>query len=76
MSLAEKGVRVDMDYECRSMKSQFRRADRSGASAVVVFGEAEWDRGKVGYRDMAAGKQEELSVDEAKRRLETMTRGG
>jgi histidyl-tRNA synthetase len=76
MSLAEKGVRVDMDYECRSMKSQFRRADRSGASVVVVFGEAEWERGKVGYRDMAAGKQEELSMEDAKMRLENLSTGG
>ncbi len=76
MELAEKGVRADIDYECRSMKSQFRRADRSGASVVVVFGEAEWERGMVGYRDMAKGQQEELAVDDAKRRLESLSTGG
>ena len=75
MALAEKGVRAEMDYESRSMKSQFRRADRSGASVVVVFGEAEWERGAVGYRDMAAGQQEELAVVEAKRRLESISKG-
>jgi histidyl-tRNA synthetase len=76
MRLAEKGIRADLDYECRSMKSQFRRADRSGASVVVVFGEAEWAQGKVGYRDMAKGQQEELSTDDAKRRLENLSIGG
>lgn len=76
MRLAEIGVRAEMDYESRSMKSQFRRADRSGASVVVVFGDAEWERGTVGYRDMGAGQQEELPVDEARRRLERLSKGG
>ena len=69
MELVGKGIRAEMDYEGRSVKSQFRRADRSGAKAVVVFGEAEEARGAVGFRDMAAGSQEEISRDEAMRRL-------
>jgi histidyl-tRNA synthetase len=69
MELVSQGVRADMDYEGRSLKSQFRRADRSGARAVVVFGEAEASRGAVGYRDMEKATQEELSADEARRRL-------
>jgi histidyl-tRNA synthetase len=74
MELIGKGVRVEMDYEGRSVKAQFRRADRSGAKAVVVFGEAEEARGAVGFRDMAAGSQEEISGDEAMRRLIRMTK--
>ncbi len=74
MELIGKGVRADMDYEGRSVKAQFRRADRSGARAVVVFGESEDARGAVGYRDMAAGSQEEISRDEAMRRLIRLTK--
>jgi histidyl-tRNA synthetase len=69
LDLIGKGVRAEMDYEGRSVKAQFRRADRSGAKAVVVFGEAEDARGAVVFRDMAAGSQEEISRDEAMRRL-------
>ncbi|MBI5575006.1 MAG: histidine--tRNA ligase [Deltaproteobacteria bacterium] len=69
MDLISKGVRADMDYEGRSVKSQFRRADKSGAKAVVVFGEAEDSRGAVMFRDMAAARQEEVSRNEALRRL-------
>ncbi len=69
MDLIGKGVRAGMDYEGRSVKSQFRRADRSGAKSVVVFGEAEDSRGAVVIRDMAAGTQEEVRKDEAMRRL-------
>src|SRR5512143_2201040 len=69
MELVAAGVRADMDYEGRSLRSQFRRADRSGAKVVLVLGEEEWKRGAVGYRDMARGTQEEIPVEEAMRRL-------
>jgi len=67
--LTGKGIRTEMDYEGRSVKSQFRRADKAGARIVVVFGEAEAERGAVVFRDMAAGAQEEVSKEEAIRRL-------
>jgi histidyl-tRNA synthetase len=69
MELIGKGVRADMDYEGRSVKAQFRRADRSGAGIVVIFGDAEDSRGAVVFRDMASGKQEEIPRDEAILRL-------
>lgn len=74
MELIGRGVRAEMDYEGRSVKAQFRRADRSGASAVVVFGDSEDARGVVGFRDMAAGSQEEIPKDEAMRRLIRLTK--
>jgi len=72
MELVAAGVRADMDYDGRSLKSQFRRADRSGAKVVLVLGEEEGRRGAVGYRDMTKGIQEEIPAEEAMRRL----RGG
>jgi histidyl-tRNA synthetase len=72
MDLIGKGLRAEMDYDGRSVKAQFRRADRSGARFVVVFGDAEDGRGAVVFRDMAAGKQEEIPKDEAIRRLATL----
>ena len=69
MELIGMGIRTGMDYEGRSVKSQFRRADRAGARFVVVFGESEAERGNVVVRDMARGVQEELAKDEAFRRF-------
>ena len=69
LGLIASGVRAEADYDGRSLKSQFRRADRSGARVVVVLGEEEDRRGTVGYRDMARGTQEEIPKDEAMRRL-------
>jgi len=74
MELIGRGVRAEMDYEGRSVKAQFRRADRSGASAVVVFGDSEDVRGVVGFRDMTAGSQEEIPKDEAMRKLLRLTK--
>lgn len=76
MRLAGMGVKADLDYECRSVKSQFRRAGKAGARVVVVFGEEEEARGAVVFRDMAAGAQEELSREEAMRRLESLKQEG
>ena len=69
MALTGAGMRAGMDYEGRSLKSQFRRADRAGARVVLIFGEEEARRGAVVYRDMRKGTQEEVSKDEAMRRL-------
>ena len=69
MALTGAGMRAGMDYEGRSLKSQFRRADRAGARVVLIFGEEEARRGAVVYRDMWKGTQEEVSKDEAMRRL-------
>jgi histidyl-tRNA synthetase len=76
MELVAGGVRADMDYEGRSLKSQFRRADRSGAKVVIVLGEEEMRRGAVGYRDMRKGSQEEVSAEEAMRRLRDIEKEG
>jgi histidyl-tRNA synthetase len=67
--LIGKGIPTEMDYEWKSVKSQFRRADKSGARIVVVFGESEDERRAVVFRDMEAGVQEELPKEEAFRRL-------
>jgi len=76
MELVAAGVAADMDYEGRSVKSQFRRADRSGAAVVLVLGEEELRRGAVGYRDMRTAAQEEVSAEEAMRRLRAMKKEG
>ena len=76
MELVRSGIRADMDYEGRSLKSQFRRAGRSGAKVVLVLGEEESKRGAVGYRDMGKGIQEEIPAEDAVRRLRGMTKEG
>ena len=63
-ALRADGLRVDIDVRRRSVKAQFKAADRSGAAAALVVG-AEWDDGKVTARDLTAGTQEPVDIEEA-----------
>ncbi len=56
--------RVDMDYAGRSLKGQFRRADRLGVSKVLVFGAEELKRKRVVLRDMRKGEEEEIPLED------------
>jgi histidyl-tRNA synthetase len=50
-----------------SMKSQFKRADASGARYALIFGEDELSRGQVALKDLrdAQAPQRTLSLDTA-----------
>jgi histidyl-tRNA synthetase len=47
----------------RSLKSQLRRADKSGAPFVVILGDEELERGEVVLRDMRHQSQERVPRD-------------
>jgi histidyl-tRNA synthetase len=55
--LLQMGVRVEMDYEGKSLKSQMRRADKLGARYSVVIGENEVSSGMAVFKCMADGEQ-------------------
>jgi histidyl-tRNA synthetase len=63
--LLKSGVRVEMDYEGKSLKSQMRRADKLKARFSVVVGENEVSTGRATFKCMADGHQTEaaLTVD-------------
>lgn len=62
-SLRRAGFRVDMTDGPRSVKAQFREADRSTASRAVIVG-TEWDEGEVAVKDLATGAQETVPIKE------------
>ncbi len=57
------GVSADRGFDGRSMKSQFKSADRSGARLALVVGDNEVASATVTLRDLRAGDQE--TVDRA-----------
>ncbi|MDR9451304.1 MAG: histidine--tRNA ligase [Acidimicrobiia bacterium] len=57
------GLRTDLDLEGKSVKAQFRAADRRGASGVIVLGD-EWEEGKVVAKNLTTGNQETILVEE------------
>ncbi|MDD5286336.1 MAG: histidine--tRNA ligase [Desulfuromonadaceae bacterium] len=64
--LLKSGVRVEMDYEGKSLKSQMRRADKLKAVYSVVIGQNEVSSGRAAFKRMADGVVTDaaLSVDE------------
>jgi histidyl-tRNA synthetase len=59
-ALRDAGVAAELDHVGRSLKSQFKQADRLGARAVVIVGPDELEAGEVTLRDM--GTKEETRV--------------
>ena len=52
--LRDSGLRVELNCGSGSLKSQLKRADRSGARYVLILGEAELASGQVGVKNLRA----------------------
>ena len=67
------GIRCDRAFDGRSMKAQFKAADRSGARVALVMGEREVADGTVTVRDLSTGDQEAVGradlLDHVRKRL-------
>jgi histidyl-tRNA synthetase len=62
--LRQKGLSIEIEGEVRSLKSQMRRADKLNASAVLIVGDNELDRGVALLRDMASREQSEIRLND------------
>ncbi len=65
-ALRAEGVRADLDLGDRSVKAQFKAANRRDAATAAVVGE-EWDAGKVTVKDLATGSEEIVAIEEVGR---------
>jgi histidyl-tRNA synthetase len=63
--LRDMNITADRDYQGKSIKAQFKQADRLGAKFVAVLGETEVQTGTVTLKDLETGLQEALPIDEA-----------
>jgi len=61
-SALRNSVPVEMDLEPRSLKAQFRQADKLGVSHVLILGEQELACRKLQVKDLATGSQEEVEI--------------
>jgi histidyl-tRNA synthetase len=61
--LREAGQRVERAYGGKSMKSQMKSANKSGASVAVIIGDDELARGVASVRPMNGGEQSEIPLD-------------
>ena len=60
--LRAQGLRVEADYQGRSLKGQFKQADKLGARVMVIVGEDELAQGCAKVRDMASHEEELLPL--------------
>ena len=58
------GVKCDIDHAARSMKAQFKYANKMGAANVIVIAGDELAQGIVKLRDMETSTEKTLSRDE------------
>lgn len=68
--LRQAGLSADKDYLGRSLKAQMKYAGKFNAKYTVILGGEELQRGAAIVRDMAAGTQEELPLDQVAAGLE------
>jgi histidyl-tRNA synthetase len=61
-ALRSAGVAAEIDHQSRSLKSQFKLADRLRADYVIVVGPDELATGQVTLRDMATSNEERVAL--------------
>ena len=69
LELRRAGLRVEADYQGRSLKSQLKQANRAGARAVVMLGPDELAAGCATLRDMGTHEQESVPRDRLAERV-------
>jgi histidyl-tRNA synthetase len=67
--LRQAGIPADMDLTGRAMKSQFKLAEREGATVALIVGESELSGGTVMLKDMATQQQTPVARAEVIRHL-------
>jgi histidyl-tRNA synthetase len=62
--LRMKGIRVEMDYSGRSLKSQMKMANKLSSAFTLILGDREIDENKAFLRNMSASTQDEVALEE------------
>jgi histidyl-tRNA synthetase len=70
--LRDAGIAAELDHQGRSLKAQFRQADRLGARFVVVVGPDELAAGEVTVRDMGTKEENRVALEAAPAALVAM----
>ncbi len=64
-ALRDHGIKADCDLSGRSLKAQFKYADKIGAWYVALLGGEEYERGTVKIRDMKTKEEKEIPLEKA-----------
>jgi histidyl-tRNA synthetase len=58
----DNNVTVEGPFVNKSLKSQFKLADKLNASKTILFGKTEFDKGNIVVKDMKTQQQQEISL--------------
>ena len=58
------GISADMDHSARSLKAQFKFADKQGAEYVMTVGDNELEKGVFRLKNMSKSEEKELTEAE------------
>ena len=70
LAFRKAGLKADMDHAGRSLKAQFKYADKLGAAYVAILGEDEHTRGVVKLRNMSTKEEWETPLHSAAETLQ------
>ncbi|MEO7429435.1 MAG: histidine--tRNA ligase [Acidimicrobiales bacterium] len=74
MALRAAGLATDRAFDGRSMKSQMKAASKSGAVVAVIIGDDERAAGNATVRDLTAGEQSVVALDDLVAAVTTVVR--
>ncbi len=63
--LRQLGIKAECDHMDRSLRAQFKYANKLGAPLLMMVGGEEHERGVVKLRDMSDGREWEVPIDQA-----------
>jgi histidyl-tRNA synthetase len=69
--LRKNNLAVDLDFHARSLKAQFREANKKNARLVLMISEDKYNDGKVELKNMTTGEQSILNTIEVVDKLKT-----
>ena len=71
-ALRAEGVKADSDLCARSLKAQFKYADKLGARLIVMVGGDEFERGNVRVRDLSTREEREIALQDAAKEIRSL----
>ena len=69
--LRDKGYKCEVNMTARSLKAQFKSADRNKAKYIIILGEDELKEGVVNLKNTATREQVTVSIDNIEKQIES-----
>lgn len=69
--LRDKGYKCEVNMTARSLKAQFKSADRNKTKYIIILGEDELKEGVVNLKNTATREQVTVSIDDIEKQIES-----